>query len=253
MTLVDAVSVLVACLVPACGTQQAAPTWIDATTKGPPDASLPQGLHCDQPYSPGKNKIFLAFQGETFVPGPEDATRDQSELVGAPETLAPFRAGAADRDAEIAAITDDLRMIYGGVDVEITTARPTSGTYAMIVFGGDAAQLGQPTGTPAVTKYDCGNVNPSSVVVVFEYADETEITYANLAARYLGVSLGIPFDAVYGHCLCVIAAGCYNPSPMRCAIGGIVPLIPAEYSQCGTLPLSADETGEFAAQLGCRP
>jgi hypothetical protein len=108
--------------------------------------------------------FFLAFDGAVLTAGPDDATTNTSEIAEQYDLAGaypPWGGSEAQRAAIAAAVAADFQAF----DVEIVTARPEAGPYAMVLLGPREHALGD--GIKSLGTIDCLDQNRSNVAMVF--------------------------------------------------------------------------------------
>ena len=140
----------------------------------------------------GPQTIYVDFTGPTIASCPDgcsDAVTNRSYIVHyawgtSSKNFAPYTDGAGR-----AAIVSHLRTIFSRYDVTITTTRPASGPYTMVVI--------TPTtwAHHGIGPLDCGNANKSDIVFVVHTGDTgfypSYAKIARAAAHELGHSFGL--------------------------------------------------------------
>lgn len=102
----------------------------------------------------GHHVIYLDFDGTTLTGGYDDATRNVSSIVYSinkssitvPAFDPSWYSTSKTRDQVVADITALVRTYYAPFNVDIVTARPTSGDYVMVAVGGLPGLINQPCG-----------------------------------------------------------------------------------------------------------
>lgn len=141
---------------------------------------------------------FLNFDGVTISPGGNDAQLNRS-FIGQGGTVPPFAGTAAER----AAVVDHVRGHYQGLNIQFVTSRPAAGDYAMIVVGGEPADIRYATGsgTAGVAPMDCADQMPRDVGFAFSarvkaFSGSSSATFVAKLARVIsheaGHTLGLP-------------------------------------------------------------
>jgi hypothetical protein len=161
----------------------------------------------------GPYTVWLAFDGTDVAHAAADdatATPPQSLLAQSATTVPPFDAALAaprvTRQQAIDAVVDRVRTVLAPYDIAITTARPTSGRYALVAVGGTSATLSLPGGEAGLANEDCGNAVDTDVA--YDFAGELTprfggvVAVANAAAHELGHAFGLmhtdnPHDLMY--------------------------------------------------------
>ncbi len=126
----------------------------------------------------GSHLIFLNFAGASIVPAPDgytdDAATNQSWLASTNRTIPAFDASPYSPEytqaSAIAYIENQYKTYYAAYNVSISTTRPTSGRYTMVMIGGEPTDLnGGSTSTSeaGVAPLDCGNMQESNIAYSF--------------------------------------------------------------------------------------
>lgn len=163
---------------------------------------------------PRAQVVYLAFDGLAVTKGgwSQDNAQTNTSFIPAGNSQVPaFSAGAlGQRGAVIDAIVAGLREDFAGYEVSFTTARPASGAYTTVAFGGRPAHLGLDAGAIGLAPLDEGNSNQSDIVFVFTEA-MADYGYsargvAWVAAHEFGHSFGLRHlahqDAIMGATSC---------------------------------------------------
>ncbi len=234
--------------VTACSSNAATPP-LDAA---PPDAmcyltAVPDGApgECIAPAGPitgGAHVIFLNFNGATIYPGSDDALNNSSSIPSTVATIPPYLATTPDRLDRITQVTTLVRETFAPYDVDIVTARPSSGDFNMIMFGGPPSGIGVPN-TYGAAPNACG-VIPKAISFVFDTADLPEIAHHMAVAMAL-VPFGFTPSSTAGDCMCNHCdfTACGLCTLHRDAKVGL---------DCPG-PMIVDEPAKAMAALGCRP
>jgi hypothetical protein len=165
--------------------------------------------------------VFLNFGGDVLARAAEgDATVDAAAWVGmstgqTSAAMAPWRQNAPDRASQIAYVVDELQARFSTLapNMQLVTARPQSGAYVMIGFGGSMSAAGVPY-TSAVATLDCGDTNKNDVGWIFEsVADPTLVV--NYAAGAIAFGMGATGTTDPNDCMCGWLTDC-QPSGAAC-------------------------------------
>jgi hypothetical protein len=132
------------------------------------------------------NIIYLNFEGVTVTQGAiSDATRNLSPVCGgvsAPFDSAPF----GDRNQAIATIVSEMQRLLDGLNIALTTTRPATGPYDMLVFDGDGSVCGSAGGFGGYSPLDCQDRSPADIGFVFTKGITSLSMLAVIAAHELG-------------------------------------------------------------------
>jgi len=159
------------------------------------------------PMAVGPRTIYAVFDGVTLTrvtdAYQEDATQNRSYIVNSSTEVIPafdpsdiYGTYGMTRAQVISGIVSWMNTAYAPYDVTITTTRPASGPYTMVVFGGTAqAVIGESGGTLGISLGDCGDQLPSQVVFAFtaeSYFSDLDISHtAQTGTHELGHSYGL--------------------------------------------------------------
>lgn len=126
--------------------------------------------------------LWVNFAGALVSQAASDnAPADQSQIAGT--QIPPFNGAVgaphvSAADAE-EAVFDRLKGYYLPYNVTLTTTQP-SGSYSMVLVGGNHALVGEPSGVAGVSPLDCTNANATNVVYAF--ADDLTPLYGGVVA-----------------------------------------------------------------------
>jgi MYXO-CTERM domain-containing protein len=138
----------------------------------------------------GAHIIFLNFDGATIkraTNGNDNAATNTSWIPKTSQvTVSPFNeapyAPTYTRQAAIDTIVSSVRSFYSRFNVHVTTTRPASGRYLMVMVGGSAGDvMSSPGSAVGVAPVDCGNRIESNVA--FAFSDDLEPWGAQASAR----------------------------------------------------------------------
>src|SRR6185312_932842 len=130
-------------------------------------------------------------------------------------TMPPWRPNAGDRASQIAQVVVELEAKFSTLapNMQFVTARPTSGSYVMIGFGGSMNSAGVPY-TTAVATLDCGDANKHDVGWIFENVTNP-VQVVNYAAGVIGFGMGATGTNDSNDCMCGWLTAC-QPSGNAC-------------------------------------
>lgn len=196
--------------------------------------------------------IFLNFDGARLKNGyPSDARTNTTVYVRRPGvTVPPWRDGRPERAASVAAITERVRRVLAPYDIDIVTTRPLAGSYDMIMFGGQPADLFGAGTMDLVSDNHCGA--PSIISFVTEAATDDDVA-ASLTVAAIGSAHHIPETTAHGDCLCYQYDEC-RPLAGLCTIGGAGTPTRGHPPFCDDPepPPTIDEHAYFLATFGAR-
>jgi hypothetical protein len=188
--------------------------------------------------------VYLNFDGQTLTQGPSDATRNQASWMTIKQgTAPPYLAGSNGRNAAIRDITDGVRGQLSRFPIKVTTSRPSSGSYVMIVFGGSANQVGSSFGG-AVNQLDCGDARPDDVAWISD--NVTGQRAINTAIGAIGFGLGLTATTDTRDCMCGWDNNCRRDNNVDCRLGSPIARDPDARQLCPGAT-SQDEVATFHA------
>jgi hypothetical protein len=144
---------------------------VDSPCPGPDCEADLQPAHAK-----GKRIVYLNFEGVTltYSSSNDDAVQNLSAIVNSQtEVIAPFSTnslsstGGLTRQQIIDRVVSDLYTLHEDFDVDFVTARPASGPYSMVVFGGSCQSVVGSSGCAGVALLDCGDQMPNNITFVF--------------------------------------------------------------------------------------
>jgi hypothetical protein len=220
---------------------------IDGRADAPIDASPRDAYRCATDSGAPAHTIYLAVDGVNLVHGNcDDATTNCTSLISADVAVPPLLPGNANRGQIISDLVSQLQQTLLPYDVDVTTTRPATGPYMMIVVGGTCSQVtGSTLCSGIVTSFgtqDCGNQVPSDIGLVFDLPNFTGARWANVVMFEIGFAIGADTTSVQGDCMCQSCGGLSTP----CTLGIDVPIF------AGCSGGTQDETRIFATAFGCR-
>jgi hypothetical protein len=130
--------------------------------------------------------VYVNFDGVELTMGIDDATLDQSSFAEDFDGPLEDYGGGPKRDQVMASVVEH----WAPFDVALTTTRPASGDYTMVVVT-PTNPFGD--GVGGITSPDCFNANHRSVGFVFSHASDGD-PVSRVAARIsqlIGLTLGL--------------------------------------------------------------
>jgi hypothetical protein len=203
----------------------------------------------------GMHKLFLNFEGGfTITHGAgactNDATQNCSFIATADTPIMQFDAADANRAQLLADIVSKMNSQLAPYSVEVTTTRPASGPYKMIVFAQCATALMCSAGSGSIGPVECppnmGSLNANDIAFVFEQTGENAFSYANNALFLTGLMNGLSINAQQNDCMCHVCGS----TTQLCSYSTDVTV-----DMNGTcLPMGShyNEQSLLSAALGCR-
>lgn len=197
-----------------------------------------------------RRAVYLNFDGQSLTQGPSDATQNQASWMTIPRgTAPPYLDGGAGRDAAIQGIADGVRSQLSQFPVQVTTRRPASGDYVMIVFGGTADLVGSSFGG-AVNQLDCGDARPNDVAWISD--NLTGQRAINTAIGAIGFGLGLTATSDPRDCMCSWDNACRSNTSGPCRLGSPIARDPDARQLCRGLTMQ-DEVATFRAAFCSTP
>lgn len=194
--------------------------------------------------------LFLNFDGATLTKGiPDDPAANVSFLIrpdGA--TVPPWRAGDPGRATSVATITAGVRSVLAPYDIVVVTARPLTGPYDMIMFGGHARDLFGAGPIDVHGGGDCTFDSPD-ISFVTESVTDDEVA-ANLAIGAFAHAHDLPRIDSGAHCNCDPAGSCVPYTGDLCIIGGAGSMTTGTRCPDATWPATVDEHALFLDRFG---
>ncbi len=177
----------------------------------------------------------------------DDATLDRSTIVDEDTSLRPYLALDPARTSKIATIVGLIETTLASYDVTVTTTRPASGTYNMVVLTDDGgSRIGLVDSVYAIAPITCNSV-PSVTSFVFTKGGLEDHHIARAMIENLGLAAGIPHVSKADDCM----YGGSNAGPVpdsMCTISGAG--TPVADNACGLTATSIDVHQRFLDAFG---
>jgi hypothetical protein len=189
--------------------------------------------------------VFLNFDGQALQQGPSDATTNSASWMTGRTTgtAPPYLNGNGARDATIQQIVNGVRVQLSQFPITVVTTRPTSRSYVMIVFGGQANQVGSRY-SGAVNTLDCEDLRPNDVAWISDGVVPTQ-RVINYAVGAIGFGLGLTATTDPNDCMCSWDNGCQPNATAPCRLGAPIARDPNANQRCPTASPSQDEVAVF--------
>jgi len=163
----------------------------------------------DAPIAAARRVVYLNFTGTDIVKGANqhsDATTSPPTVGWMYGTATTGNAPAYSDQGSVAAITSGVTTRLQNLAI-VTTTRPTSGEYVMIIFGGTAANVHSFFGG-GVSQIDCGDLMKNDVGWLPDGMTADDAADAAIGAIELGLGLSSVNDPTdcscewgnYNHC-----------------------------------------------------
>lgn len=200
----------------------------------------------DAPECSNGRVVFLSFEGETLTDGAvSDARSNVASWMTIASGAAPrYRTGAADREQQIHAIVDGVRAQLASFPIAVVTARPSAGDYVMVVYGGQASQVGSPFGA-AVQQLDCDDATTRNDVAWVADAIEPTQAVVNVSIGAIGFGLGLTATTTTTDCMCGWDNACDSDNSLPCTLSSEIARDPTANQLCPGN--SQDEVAVFRA------
>ena len=179
-----------------------------------------------------RRSVYLNFEGQKLTRGPSDAVLDQASWMMARDqgTALPYQLTNLDRLAAIKTIFDGIRGQLARFPIDVTTTRPMSGNYVMIVFGGRARAVGS-NFTDAVNELDCGDIRPNDVAWISDSVSPPQ-RVINTAIGAIGFGLGLTATSDPKDCMCGWDNDCLSDDSAPCTLGSPIARDPLANQLC---------------------
>lgn len=191
-------------------------------------------------------KVYLSFGGESLMrAAASNAKLNQASWMTIANGAAPpYLQGNAGRDAAIAQITSDLTQRLAAFDIEVVTTRPTSGDYMMIIYGGQANQVGSNFGG-AVQELDCNDAFARNDVAWVSDGVRPLNLVVNFSMGAIGFGLGLTATNDPAGCMCGWDNLCNPLVDQPCVLSSNIPRDPAANQVCNNAGATQDEIAAF--------
>lgn len=184
--------------------------------------------------------VYLNFEGQVLTKATRsNAPQNQAAWMNQSTGTAPkFRATSGTRGADITAITNGVASALSGLGVEVVTARPASGPYMMIVYGGTADNVGSKFGR-AVQQLDCGNVVMSDVGWIGDAVSSNQVAI-NTTLGAIGFGVGLTATNDPNDCMCGWDNAC-TQTLGPCTLAAAIATDPDANQRCPNQPTQMEQ------------
>ena len=177
------------------------------------------------------SQLYLNFDGQQLTQGASDATTNHAAWMQIAQGTAPrYRTNDTNRMGEINSIVSGVRTQLASFPITVTTTRPTTGHYMMVVFGGTAQQVGSRFGG-AVQQLDCGDVTPNDVAWISDGVNGTQHVVNNVLGA-IGFGVGLTATLDQNDCMCAWDNNCTPNNNAPCHLGSPIARDPAARQLC---------------------
>lgn len=193
-----------------------------------------------------KRVVYLSFEGETLTDTTaSDAKQNLASWMTIGSGAAPqYKAGAGDRLAQIQVIVDGVRNQLSSFPIQVVTTRPTDGDYMMIVYGGQAQQVGSRFGG-AVQELDCDDATSRNDLAWVADIVTPPQRVINFSIGAIGFGLGLTATLDPVGCMCGWDNNC-NQLNTPCVLSTDITRDPAARQRCANAPPQQNEVQTFA-------
>jgi hypothetical protein len=199
--------------------------------------------------------LFLNYENTVFVGVDEDATRNFSTLVLNQTGFMAYLGADPARASKLDALTDEIAAILEPYAVLVTSTRPATGPYHMVMFtDNNGAAVGCPT-CISLAPTLCDRTEDSAVGFIFGGAFGGEVPPHMASSQVIsmfGLFGAIPMSAIPGDCMCYVETPCIEAlltTGSACTIGGAGTSV-STTQVCSTSLITMDEHAEFVAVFG---
>ena len=218
----------------------------DATTSG--DSGMTSST-VDAPKACFNGRVvYLNFDGVTLTDGAtSDATQNRASWMQIPTgTVPPFLQGQANRATIIQAITNGVVAQLSQFPITVVTTRPATGPYVMIVYGGNAQNVGSNYGF-AVNELDCDDSEKSDVAWISGDGYTTNQRHINTTIGAIGFGLGLTATTNVNDCMCGWANGCQKDHSVACTLSTNITRDVNATQRCAGAPATQNEVATFSS------
>lgn len=211
-----------------------------------PDARGAADAGADAPVAAAGHVVYLAFDGETVMPGADDPLHDTTPLPSKAYT-AKYLPNDAARATKIDAIVAEARAIVAPYDLAFVTTRPSSGSYDLIVLGGQPTDAGLTAGVGALSVAGQCNLTGTHVALIFDLG-QPQHDVVRLILSLTGMAHDISMTKKPDDCMCYADAACTTLAA-ACTIGGAGTTVDASFYNCAG-GATTDEQMAWLAAFG---
>jgi hypothetical protein len=143
-----------------------------------------------------RQTIFLNFDGATLTAGGNDSRENRTSLILSQTLEYPAMdwKNYGGREKGMAAVVQELEILFLQYSVEFVTERPLAGDYTMVMVGGrgDGAKKGG-AGTVGIAPLDCKNTEQNDLALVFgnKISGSNAKSVAYVIAHEMGHTFGL--------------------------------------------------------------
>ena len=201
----------------------------------------------DAPPQCASRTVYLNFDGQTLTDAAaSDATLNRASWLNkATGTATAFQSGNGNRAQIIADITSGVRdaLAQQVGPINVVTQRPATGPYVMIVYGGNATDVGSNYGF-AVNELDCNESEKSDVAWISNNYTTT-LRHVNTTIGAIGFGLGLTATNDVNDCMCGWANGCNKDHTKLCTLNTNIARDPGATQVCAGVGATQNEVAAF--------
>ena len=201
----------------------------------------------DAPPTCASRVVYLNFGGQTLNDTTaSDATQNRASWLNkATGTATSFQQGNANRQQIIDDITTGVRNALAAQvgPITVVTTRPAAGPYVMIVYGGNATDVGSNYGF-AVNELDCNESEKSDVAWISNNYTTT-LRHVNTTLGAIGFGLGLTATNDVNDCMCGWANGCQKDHTKLCTLNTNIARDPGAMQTCAGAGATQNEVAAF--------
>ena len=232
----------------ACEARVSPPTGLGPDSGTPPGDGPGAGTDTggDGPAACSNGRVvFLQFEGQALTDAAtSNAKQNQASwMTIANGTAPPYHQGSGTRAADIQAIVDGITQQLSSFPITVVTTRPTTGDYVMIVYGGQASNVGSRF-SGAVQELDCGDANRNDVAWVSDGVSPTQ-RIVNFSVGAIGFGLGLTATSDPNDCMCGWDNACQSDNSAACNLTENITRDPNANQLCAGAGATQSETTAF--------
>jgi hypothetical protein len=211
------------------------------------DIDAPPQQQIDAAPTCSSRVVYLNFEGQTLQDAlASDATLNRASWLNkATGTATPFLQGNGNRAQIITDITTGVRSALSQFPITVVTQRPATGPYVMIVYGGNATDVGSNYGF-AVNELDCNESEKSDVAWISNNYTTT-LRHVNTTIGAIGFGLGLTATNDVNDCMCGWANGCIKDHSQPCTLSTNIARDPNAQQTCQGVGATQNEVAAFTA------
>jgi hypothetical protein len=151
------------------------------------DAAHRQALGAGGPADPNfaGDVLYINFTGAVVTFGADNALQNVSSILPFSQQTIPafnstINAPLVTSTDAMNAVFDRIRTYFLPYAVTVVRTRPSTGSYTMVIVGGDHTLVGRNAGVAGVAPLDCDNANKSNLV--YDFSNDQSPDYGGVVA-----------------------------------------------------------------------